>query len=338
MAGESPHRHHRGAARYRHRPRRRIPARGGWLAGPDAADPRVRIDRRPAGHGGHHPGRHAFGDRPRGGRRRGGSVLRPDDVAAAPHRSHHIALAKGLAPSAHDGRAVRQGDRRARGPRRAHAPGRLRSSATSDRTASSARGSGSRWAPRSLVHRRRPAGGAGFFGDGGANTGRIWEFVNLAATWKLPLVVVCENNLYAVETPIGDAMAGDSIADRAAGFGLPAEQIDGQDVAAVYRAAATPRRWPRPARARPSSRRSPTGTTATTPGDRGRTARPTRSRGGGRRGTRSSACGPSRPGRPRRRGSAAGRAGRRPEAAVAFAESSPLPDPATVADGVPPPG
>ena len=41
----------------------------------------------------------------------------------------------------------------------------------------------------------------GIFGDGGANTGRVWEFVNLAVVWRLPLLAICENNLYAVETP-----------------------------------------------------------------------------------------------------------------------------------------
>jgi len=74
----------------------------------------------------------------------------------------------------------------------------------------------------------------GFFGDGGANTGRVWESVNLAALWALPLIVVCENNLYAVETHISDSMAGTSIADRATGFGLPAEAVDGQDILAVH--------------------------------------------------------------------------------------------------------
>ncbi len=62
--------------------------------------------------------------------------------------------------------------------------------------------------------------------------------MNLAAAWKLPLIVVCENNGYAVETPVSDAMAGESIAGRASGFGLPAVQVDGQDVAALHRAAA----------------------------------------------------------------------------------------------------
>lgn len=76
----------------------------------------------------------------------------------------------------------------------------------------------------------------GFFGDGGSNTGRTWECVNLAAVWKLPLIAICENNQYAVETPIARVFAGKSIADRAAGFGLPSLQVDGQDVGAMYRA------------------------------------------------------------------------------------------------------
>jgi TPP-dependent pyruvate/acetoin dehydrogenase alpha subunit len=66
--------------------------------------------------------------------------------------------------------------------------------------------------------------------------------VNLATVWSLPLVVVCENNQYAVETPITSTMRGESIAARAAGFGLPAVRIDGQDVGAVYHTMARARR------------------------------------------------------------------------------------------------
>jgi TPP-dependent pyruvate/acetoin dehydrogenase alpha subunit len=80
-----------------------------------------------------------------------------------------------------------------------------------------------------------------YFGDGGANTGRVWEAINLASIWKLPLVAVCENNLYAVETFVGQSTAAESIAGRASGFGLPAIQVDGQDVCAMYRAVATAR-------------------------------------------------------------------------------------------------
>ena len=76
----------------------------------------------------------------------------------------------------------------------------------------------------------------GLFGDGGANTGRTWESVNLASVWKLPLIVVCENNMYAVETRTERLTGGGSISRRAEGFGLPVSTVDGQDVAAVYRA------------------------------------------------------------------------------------------------------
>ena len=54
----------------------------------------------------------------------------------------------------------------------------------------------------------------GFFGDGGINTGRTWEFLNLAAAWRLPLIAVCENNLYAVETPTAAVTGGGSMTQR----------------------------------------------------------------------------------------------------------------------------
>jgi TPP-dependent pyruvate/acetoin dehydrogenase alpha subunit len=79
----------------------------------------------------------------------------------------------------------------------------------------------------------------GFFGDGGANTGRVWEFVNLAAIWSLPLIIACENNLYAVETTSRQMTGGGDVAARAQGFGLPSAGVDGQDVVAVYRAVST---------------------------------------------------------------------------------------------------
>lgn len=82
----------------------------------------------------------------------------------------------------------------------------------------------------------------GVFGDGGANTGRVWEFVNLAAAWSLPLIAICENNLYAVETPSRAVTGGGSISARAAGFGLPSEQVDGQDVVSVFEAVRTARK------------------------------------------------------------------------------------------------
>ena len=72
-----------------------------------------------------------------------------------------------------------------------------------------------------------------FHGDGAANQGILYETLNLAAVWKLPIIVICENNQYAMTTPYAISQAGDNIAARAAGFGIPAEVVDGMDVHAV---------------------------------------------------------------------------------------------------------
>jgi acetoin:2,6-dichlorophenolindophenol oxidoreductase subunit alpha len=77
-----------------------------------------------------------------------------------------------------------------------------------------------------------------FFGDGAANRGPFHEGVNLAALWKLPVVFVCENNRWASSTAHGLSTAGGSIAARAAGYGIPGDRIDGNDVLAVHDAVA----------------------------------------------------------------------------------------------------
>lgn len=76
-----------------------------------------------------------------------------------------------------------------------------------------------------------------FFSDGAANQGTFHEGVNLAAIWKLPVVFVCENNMYAESTPVWYACAARNIADRAVGYDVPGVIVDGQDVFAVYEAA-----------------------------------------------------------------------------------------------------
>jgi len=74
-----------------------------------------------------------------------------------------------------------------------------------------------------------------FFGDGTTNIGAFHEAVNLAVVWKLPVVFVCENNLYMEYTPIGSVTAVEHpAADRAAAYGLPSIIVDGNDVDAVY--------------------------------------------------------------------------------------------------------
>jgi pyruvate dehydrogenase E1 component alpha subunit len=73
-----------------------------------------------------------------------------------------------------------------------------------------------------------------FFGDGAVNTGAFHEAVNLAAIWRLPVIFICENNGYAVTTPITNACAVANVADRGSGYGIPAEAVDGQDVLIVH--------------------------------------------------------------------------------------------------------
>ena len=72
-----------------------------------------------------------------------------------------------------------------------------------------------------------------FFGEGALGQGVLYEVMNLAALWKLPVIYVCENNLYNEYTHYSETTAGDMLA-RGAAFGVPAEGADGQDVRAVY--------------------------------------------------------------------------------------------------------
>jgi TPP-dependent pyruvate/acetoin dehydrogenase alpha subunit len=76
-----------------------------------------------------------------------------------------------------------------------------------------------------------------FFGDGAANHGYFHECLNLARVRRLPVVFVCENNLYGEFTPMADVTAGGDIRARAAGYDMPAEKVDGNDVVAVLEAA-----------------------------------------------------------------------------------------------------
>src|SRR5687767_3559653 len=71
-----------------------------------------------------------------------------------------------------------------------------------------------------------------FFGDGALGQGLLYEAMNMASLWKLPVIYVCENNLYGEYTPCGDTVAGEILA-RARAFGVHAESVDGQDVQAV---------------------------------------------------------------------------------------------------------
>jgi pyruvate dehydrogenase E1 component alpha subunit len=76
-----------------------------------------------------------------------------------------------------------------------------------------------------------------FFGDGALGQGLLYEVMNMAALWKLPVIYVCENNLYGEYTHYTETQAGD-LGARAAAFGIPVVRVDGQDIRATYGAAA----------------------------------------------------------------------------------------------------
>ena len=87
-----------------------------------------------------------------------------------------------------------------------------------------------------LAQKRQGNGGVtvSFFGEGGANEGALHEAMNMAAIWELPVVFVCENNLYAASTSFETAFKVENIADRAGAYGMPGVIADGNDVLAVY--------------------------------------------------------------------------------------------------------
>jgi len=75
-----------------------------------------------------------------------------------------------------------------------------------------------------------------FFGDGASNTGAFHEGLNLAALWKLPVIFVCENNLYGISVHVSCSTSVQDIADRAKAYGIPGKVVDGMDVLAVFEA------------------------------------------------------------------------------------------------------
>jgi TPP-dependent pyruvate/acetoin dehydrogenase alpha subunit len=161
------------------------------------------------------------------------SVLADNDIVSAPHRGHHHALAKGMSPDGLMAELYGKATGVSRGIGGSmhlvdFSIGFVGSNGIVGASVGVALGEAF-----AISYRHEQRCAVAFFGDGGVNTGRTWEAVNLAAAWQLPLIVVCENNMYAVETPIVAVTGGGSIVRRAEGFGLPAVSVDGQDVMAV---------------------------------------------------------------------------------------------------------
>jgi pyruvate dehydrogenase E1 component alpha subunit len=161
------------------------------------------------------------------------SALDPKDVIATTHRSHHHTLAKGMPAKI----VMAELFTKATGCSK----GRGASMHLADVDNGHFGGNGivgagvgiamgAAMGIKQLGHKKVSVG---FVGDGGMNTGRTWEAINMAVINKLPFICIVDNNQYAVETFIDRVTGGNDIARRAAGFGLPSVTINGQDVLEV---------------------------------------------------------------------------------------------------------
>jgi pyruvate dehydrogenase E1 component alpha subunit len=163
------------------------------------------------------------------------AALREDDYVFATYRGHHHALARGATPAECLAELMSK------------ATGLCKAKGGSMHLTKADRGmlgsyaivgshlpiaAGAAWSAR-LRGTEQVA--VAFFGDGATNIGAFHETLNMAAVWKLPVLFVCENNLYMEYTPISAVTAvAHPAADRASAYGLPAEIIDGNDVVKVH--------------------------------------------------------------------------------------------------------
>ena len=167
------------------------------------------------------------------------AALRDDDYVFATYRGHHHAMARGATPE----ECLAELMSRATGLCKAKGGSMHLTKADANMLGSYAivgahlpMAVGAAWSAR-----LRGTGqlAVAFFGDGATNIGSFHEALNLAAVWKLPVLFVCENNLYMEYTPIADVTAVPRpAADRAPAYGIPGEVVDGNDVVSVQEAVA----------------------------------------------------------------------------------------------------
>jgi acetoin:2,6-dichlorophenolindophenol oxidoreductase subunit alpha len=160
------------------------------------------------------------------------SVLRKDDVITSTHRGHGHCIAKGADVRLMFCELLGKAEGYCRGKGGSmhiadHANGNLGANAIVGGSAGIA--TGAAFSAQRLGSDRVAVC---FFGDGALGQGLLYEVMNMASLWKLPVIYVCENNLYNEYTHFSEVTAG-SIPARAEAFGIPAEEVDGQDVLAV---------------------------------------------------------------------------------------------------------
>jgi acetoin:2,6-dichlorophenolindophenol oxidoreductase subunit alpha len=168
------------------------------------------------------------------------AALRPDDYVFATYRGHHHAMARGASPAECLAELMSKGT------------GLCQAKGGSMHLTKASRGmlgsyaivgahlpiaAGAAW---SAQLRGSGQVAVAFFGDGATNIGAFHEALNLAAVWSLPVLFICENNLYMEYTPIGEVTAvANPAAGRAPAYSIPAEIVDGNDVVVVKDVVAT---------------------------------------------------------------------------------------------------
>ena len=165
------------------------------------------------------------------------AALRDDDYVFATYRGHHHAIARGASPEA----CLAELMQKATGLCKAKGGSMHLTYAEGNMLGSYAivgahlpMAVGAAW---SAKLRGTDQIAVAFFGDGATNIGAFHEALNLAAVWRLPVLFICENNLYMEYTPIGAVTAADHpAADRAPGYKLPAVIVDGNDAVVVCEA------------------------------------------------------------------------------------------------------
>jgi pyruvate dehydrogenase E1 component alpha subunit len=163
------------------------------------------------------------------------AALREDDYVFATYRGHHHAIARGATPE----ECLAELMSKATGICKAKGGSMHLTKADRNMLGSYAivgahlpMAAGAAW---SAMLRGSGQVAVAFFGDGATNIGAFHEALNLAAVWKLPVIFICENNLYMEYTPIGSVTAvANPAVDRAASYGLTGELIDGNDVTVVH--------------------------------------------------------------------------------------------------------
>src|ERR1700688_4121884 len=160
-------------------------------------------------------------------------ALRKEDYITSTHRGHGHCLAKGAAPDRMFAELLGKEAGYCRGKGGSMhiadpATGNLGANAIVGGSTGIATG-----AAFTAKHLKTGQVAVCFFGEGALGQGVLYEVMNLAALWKLPVIYVCENNQYNEYTHYSETTSGEILA-RPAAFGIPAESVDGQDVQAVY--------------------------------------------------------------------------------------------------------